>query len=455
MKSNTLENWQLSDAQAVIILAVAAVGLGDIWRLPSLAMTYGGGAFLIVYVAALGLLGTPILMAEMAFGKLAGARFSQASRAAVKTLNLSSFWLIAVYSLPLAGIAVIALYGSLAGWSFGYVFRAASGAAQNLDAAGARQLFLELAANPRQSLIWHSLFWLCIGIASSLGWRQGILRASMWFGGLMLLLTLSLADTLPALSANNDGLQVLFTPRWDDLGVAGLWQAITQACFTLSVGLGIAYVVGRHLPADSHTARIAIGVTLLDLGFSLIIGMAVASIIGTQGSVSSGVSLVFVDLVVGLGQDRSAQIQFFCLLLLLSASSALLLIEPFVQSLQDRFGDSRILASVSVTILAWLVGMLAIFSFGPLQDWQFYGRGLVDWLLYLGVNVLVPLNCLLIASFVGRALPPTLVVAASGSRLAIMGPWYIWLRFPLRLMLVLLLLQTSGIMRAILDFFSL
>lgn len=446
--------WRLSNAQAILVLAVAAVGLGDIWRLPSLAINHGGGAFLIVYVIALLALGAPVLMAELAFSKLAGARFSPASRETVRALKLSRLWLVLIYTLPLAGVAVIALYGSMAGWSFGYVFRAASGATQNLDTDTARALFLDLAADPERSLVWHTLFWLCVGVASAQGWRMGILRASMWFGGLMVVLALSLADTLPTLQRSDHGLDALFRVRWAELGIDGFWDALAQACFTLSVGLGIAYVVGRRLENTTHTARIAVGVVMLDLAFSLVIGTAVASMVGGDQVVSSGVQLVFVDLVVGLGHDRGAQVQFFCLLLLLSASSAVLLIEPFVQSIRERFRCSRVAAAGSMTLLAWLVGLLAIFSFGPWQDWEIYGRGAVDWLVYLGVNLLVPLNCLLIASFVGRALPPGLVLAASGSSLVAMGPWYIWLRFGARLLLLLLLLHTSGIMDFVLEFFQ-
>ena len=446
--------WRLSDTQAILVLAVAAVGLGDIWRLPSLALNHGGGAFLLVYVMALLGLGAPVLMAELAFGKLSGARFSPASREAVRTLKLSQFWLVLVYSLPLAGMAVIALYGSMAGWSFGYVFRAATGATLHLDTAAARALFLDLAADPERSLVWHTLFWLCVGVASAQGWRMGIFRASLWFGGLMVLLALSLADTLPALRNNAGELDALFVVNWAELGMDGFWYALAQACFTLSVGLGIAYVVGRRLEPQAHTARIAIGVVVLDLAFSLIIGTAVAAMVVGEQTVSSGVQLVFVELVVGLANDRAAQVQFFCLLVLLSASSAVLLIEPFVQSIRERFRCSRVAAAGSMTLLAWLVGLIAIFSFGPWQDWEIYGRGAVDWLLYLSVNLLVPLNCLLIASFVGRALPPGLVVAASGSSLLSMGPWYVWLRYGARLLLLLLLLQTSGIMDRVLDFFE-
>ncbi|MGJ8670843.1 MAG: sodium-dependent transporter [Oceanococcus sp.] len=446
--------WQLTDTQAVIIMGVAVIGLGDIWRLPSLALNNGGGAFLIIYLSALLLLGAPVLMAEMAFGKLAGARYSQATRAAVKSLGASRWWLIGVYSMPLAGLAVIALYGAMAGWSFGYVFRAAGGITQGLNTEQAQSLFLQLASDPERSLVWHTLFWLCIGVASAQGWRHGILRASMWFGGLMVLLSLSLADALPSLQIKSGGMQALFSPRWGELSRQGVWDAVSQACFTLSVGLGIAFVTGRHLPAESHTARIVLGVVAIDIVFSLIIGMAVAALLGDQPQVASGVSLVFVDMVVALSHSKAVQVQFFCLLLLLSASSAVLLIEPFVQSIRDRFQCSRVAAAGTMTLLAWLLGLLAIFSFGPWQHVRWYGMGVVDWLVYLGVNLLVPLNCLLIASFVGRALPPTLVVAASGSRLSIMGPWYIWLRFPVRLLLVLLLLQTSGIMDAVLDFFQ-
>ncbi len=450
----TSDSFRLSEPEAVIILAVAVVGLGDIWRLPSLALNHGGGAFLLTYIAALLLVGTPVLMAELAYGKLGGARFSSATRAAVSDLQLPRIWLLVVWSMPFAGIAVIALYGAMAGWSFGYIFRAASGASLGLDADGARQLFLGLAADPERSMVWHTLFWLCVGVVSAQGWRDGIRRGAFWFGGLMLALTLLLADALPPLGSQDQGIQRLLGLRWDELGAGGVWAALTQACFTLSVGLGIIYVTGRRLRMEAHTARIALAVIAFDLMFALVIGGAIAAVISAEGPVSSGVTLVFVDLVVGLGNDKSAQLQFFCLLLLLSASSAVLLIEPFVASVQERFQCSRVAASGGVTLLAWLVGLLAILSFGPWQDIRVLGRGLVDWLLTIGVNVLVPLNCLIIASFVGRALPAALVVTASGSRLLVMGPWYVWLRYGVRLILVLVLLQSSGIMDAVIEFFA-
>lgn len=447
------EREGLSESEAVLVLGVAVIGLGDIWRLPAMALNHGGGAFLLVYLLGLAALGLPILMAELAYGKLAPQRISAVTRAAVKDLQLPRFWLILRWSLPLASLAIIALYGALGGWSFGYVFRAASGLTYGLDAAGARALFLELAADPERSLVWHTLFWLCVGVCSAQGWRNGLLRAAAWFGGLMALLLIVLSDWLPALG-EQAGFSRLLTPRWSDLSAEGVWAALTQACFTFSVGMGLIFTVGRQLSAKAHTAHIALQVILMDLVFCLFIGSAIASLLTPGQLPQGGVALVFIDVVVGLGQSTGAQTCFFVLLVLVSASSAMLLVEPFVESVSARFQCGRVAAAAGVVFMAWLAGVVTLLSFGPWRDWVIFGRGIVDWLNFLGVNILLPLNCLIIASFVGRALPAPVVVAASGSRLAIMGPWYVWLRFPVRLILIVLLLETSGLLGAVLDFFA-
>lgn len=444
----------LSERQSILLLAVAVIGLGNVWRLPSLILNHGGAAFLLVYAGCLLGLGLPLLMAELAYGRLAGARLGQATRDSVAGLKLSRAWLILCFSLPLAGVALITLYGALAGWSFGFVFRAASGLAQLDDPEQARTLFLDLASDPERSMLWHSLFWMCIGIISAQGWRNGLLRAARWFGGLMVLLALLLADALGRLAGEGilDG--GFFAPRWSELGIAGLWAALTQACFTLTVGLGLIYVVGRRVDPQANLGRIGLSVLALDLGFSLLLGSAMATLVAPQGQMAGGVSLVFVDMVIALAPHRGLQIGFFCLLLVLSASSAMLLIEPFVQSVKSRFRCSRVAAASGVSVVAWLAGLLAIFSFGPWRDWSWGGRGLVEWLLYLGVNLLIPLNCLLLAGFVGRAMPPALVGAAVRTGLSTALIWYWLLRYPVRLVLILLILQSSGIMAAVLRFFA-
>ena len=394
-------------SRLAFILAVSgsAVGLGNIWRFPYVAGANGGGAFVLVYLICVLGIGLPIMMAEILIGR-------RGRRNPVATMQLlgeeesgNGGWRWIGIMGVIAGIIILSYYSVIAGWAVGYIVESASGSFAGTSAAGIENLFNSLSGSPLWAGSWHTLFMAISIFVVARGVERGLEQAvrvlmPALIGLLLLLLGYSMMQ-----GAFQQGVEFLFAPRFDELTAGSVLEAMGQAFFTLSVGMGAIMAYGAYLPEDASIARTSIAVVLADTGVALLAALVIFPIVFANGmDPASGPGLVFQSLPVAFGQMPGGVIVatiFFVLLTFAAWTSAISLMEPAVAWCMETMKFSRVGAASAVGGVIWLVGWLSVLSFGPMANVQFLRGTVFENFDYLTNNIMLPVGGLAIVAFAG------------------------------------------------------
>lgn len=394
-------------SRLAFILAVSgsAVGLGNIWRFPYVAGVNGGGAFVLVYLICVLGIGLPIMMAEILIGRR-GRRNPAATMQLLgeeEAGNGGWRW-IGLLGIA-AGIIILSYYSVIAGWAVGYIFESASGVFSEASVDEVEGIFGSLIGSPLRAGAWHTLFMAISVFVVARGVERGLEQAvrvlmPALIGLLLLLLGYSMMQ-----GAFEQGVDFLFAPRFEELTAGSVLEAMGQAFFTLSVGMGAIMAYGAYLPEEASVTRTSIAVVLADTGVALLAALVIFPIVFANGmDPASGPGLVFQSLPLAFGQMPGGVIVatiFFLLLTFAAWTSAISLMEPAVAWCMETLKLSRIGAASSVGGIIWLLGWLTVLSFGPMSDVQFLRGTVFDNFDYLTNNIMLPLGGLAIVGFAG------------------------------------------------------
>lgn len=399
---------QWSGRWAFIMAATgAAVGLGNIWKFPYIVGENGGGAFVLVYLATLALVGVPVLMAEVMLGRRGRLCPVNTIRCLAREERASPFWQLAGWSGMIAGILILSFYSVIGGWVLAFLARAVVGTFTGLTADGVTNIFRTLTQDPERLLAWHTIFMAMTMMVVAYGVRRGIdriVRVLMPLLMIMLVLLVAYSWQTPYF---NRAIEFLFTPDFSQLTRQGVLVAMGHAFFTLSLGVGTMMMYGAYLPQNSSIAGMTVIVVLADTLIALLAGIAIFPLVYANGlSSSEGPGLVFLTLPIAFGHmdgGETVAILFFVMLMFAAWSSAIALIEPMVAYLVERWPMSRGSASLWVGVLTWMLGIGTVFSFNIWSGsgYLYQGKTFFELLDYLASNILLPLSGLLIALFAG------------------------------------------------------
>src|SRR5690625_2942387 len=214
--------------------AGSAVGLGNIWKFPYMAGENGGGAFVLVYLLCIVLIGLPIMMAEIMIGRHTQKNPIAAFGHLAKELNASPAWSLIGWLGVTTGFLILSFYSVVAGWALAYVWKAGSGVFVELSASRSQGEFAELLSSPWELLAWHTVFMLLCWLVVVRGVQGGIEWAVRWMMPLLLLLLLALVVYAAWLGHFNEGLRFLLRPQFSELTRTSVLMALGQAFFTLS-----------------------------------------------------------------------------------------------------------------------------------------------------------------------------------------------------------------------------
>ncbi len=442
----------------------SAVGLGNIWKFPYITGEYGGGAFVLVYLICIALIGIPVMMAEILLGRRGRRSPINTMRELTRSEGTSPVWRLVGWGGVLTGFLILSFYSVVAGWAFAYVFEGAIGSFNGLDGDGAGALFGDLTAAPDRLIFWHTLFIGMTVLVVANGVRSGLERLITWLMPLLFVLLAILVGYAMAAGDFARGLHFLFDVDFsrvftvcDEAGQCGytaepVLVAMGHAFFTLSLGMGAIMAYGSYMPRDASIASSTIMIAIADTLVALMAGLAIFPLVFANGlEPGAGPGLVFVSLPIAFGAMPGGQFfgtLFFILLVFAAWSSSISLVEPAVAWLTENEHLSRPKAAWIIGGLAWVLGIGSALSFNLWsgEEYQIFGKTLFDIKDYVTANIMLPLGGLAIALFTGWAVGRRLPESELGMRSArLFGAWHFTLRYIAPAGIVLIFLNAIGV----------
>ncbi len=381
----------------------SAVGLGNIWKFPSLTGMNGGAGFLLVYLLATLLVGLPVMIAETMLGRAARAN-------AVTTFDRVAprnqwWWKVIGWMGFAAALLIMSFYSGVAGWVYAYIFKAISGEISTTDPKVAGEVFGKLVSNPVSSLVWQ---WVVLGVTGSiimLGVSKGIEAVARKLMPLLFILLLILCARSLTLPGAMQGLTFLFSPDLAKITPAVVLTALGLAFFKLSIGMGTMMTYGSYFRENQNIPATTTRVMLADLSVSLLAGIAIFPAVFAFGfEPAAGPSLVFMTIpavFTAMPGGTVFMTIFFILTAIASVCAILSLLEVPVAILSERFGLGRKMASLYTIIAIALLGVPATLSQSLTAEMKIFGMNPFDLFDFLSSNVLLPLGGILICLFVG------------------------------------------------------
>lgn len=400
-KAKTPRDLFGSKLGVIAAAAGSAVGLGNIWKFPYEAGQNGGGAFLLVYIGFILAIGFPIMLSEFIIGRKSRAN----AAGAFKKLAPGKPWFIVGWMGVAAAFMILAFYGVVAGWTLEYIKEAVTGSFHGSSASELEDSFNAFMTDPVRPIIWQILFMMLTGGIILGGVKNGIEKYTKILMPLLLLIIIIMGVKAVSLPGGSEGLEFLFSFQFEKITSKVIIEALGQAFFSLSLGMGAIITYGSYVNSNSNLTRTALQVTFVDTLIAILAGVAIFPAVfafGIEPSVGEG--LVFITLPSIFEQMSGGYIWgilFFVLLAVAALTSTISLLEVIVAYLSEEFKIKRKTATITGTIIVSFLGALCSLSLGMGSEYTFMGQNFFGVLNFTSSNILLPLGGMLIALFLG------------------------------------------------------
>lgn len=388
---------------AVLVTAGSSVGLGNIWRFPYVAGDNGGGAFLVIYIVCVLLLGLPLMLAEFSVGRSTRLNAVGAYRA------LAPRWTPLGYNNVLTAFMILGFYFVVSGWTGAYVVRSLTGELAHFTQPGQYAAsFDTLVAGPWRPVVYTCAFVLMTHLVIALGVEKGIERSARVLMPLLLAMLVILAVRALFMPGAGEGVRFLFHPDFSKVTPRTVLVALGQAFFSLSIGLGGMVTYASYFKSDTNLRHTAFNVTLIDTLVAVLAGLVIFPAVFSAGiAPAAGPSLVFITLPGIFNAMPGAMIWstiFFVLLAVAALTSTISLHEVLTVYVHEEWHLSRRAAAWLTTGATALLASLASLSLGAWDALRIGSLNLFDALDFATANVLLPLGGLFISLFTGWVL---------------------------------------------------
>ena len=397
------EQWG-SKIGFILAAAGSAIGLGNIWKFPYLAGENGGGAFVLVYLICVLVLGLPIMIAEIVIGRHTEKDPVGAFKIIAEGRRR---WELVGYLGVATGFLILTFYCTVGGWTIGYVIKSLTGAISQMgDTKAAESAFAEFVQNPFTMVFYHFLF---IGITMLIvigGIKKGIEKWNKILLPMLFIIILVLIVRSLTLEGSSKGLLFYLKPDFSKITIKVVIEAMGQCFFSLSLGMGAMITYGSYLKKNEKILNSALQIAGLDTLAAFLAGLAIFPAVFAVGMTpDKGPGLTFNILPVVFAKMYFGAVfstLFFLLLLIAAITSNISLLEVVVAYLTDEKGWSRKKAVLVFGILIFLLGIPASLSFGVMKDVTvFFGLTYFDFMDTLTTTYMLPIGGLFIALCLG------------------------------------------------------
>ena len=388
----------------LLLSAGCAIGIGNVWKFPWMTGQYGGGAFVLIYLLFLLILGVPVLTMEFAMGRAA----QKSPLKMYGQLKPGTKWGWHGYVCLLGNVVLMTFYTTVSGWMLQYFVNTAAGAFAGLDTAGIEAKFGEMLASPGIMALYMGIV-VVIGFSViSLGVQKGLERVTKWMMMSLILLMWVLAFHSMTLPGGSTGLTFYLIPdfqRMSGIGVGSvIVGAMNQAFFTLSLGIGAMAIFGSYIGKDHALMGEAVRVSLLDTMVALCSGLIIFPACFAYGvDVNSGPALIFMTLPnvfnhIALGRFWGSL--FFLFLTFAAFSTVLAVFENIVCCVSEMTLWSRKKTCAVCCVCMFLLSLPCLLGYNLWQNVRpVAGHDILDSEDFLVSNILLPLGSLIFVLF--------------------------------------------------------
>ena len=389
----------------ILVSAGCAIGIGNVWKFPYVCGQNGGAIFVIIYLIFLAIMGIPILTMELAIGRRSGKTIIQAYKTLEKP---GSKWHLHGWICLLGNLLLMMYYTTVAGWMLMYFWEFLSGKIVNPKPDDTGEYFDNLLANPRAMIVFTiAIIWLGF-IVISFGVKKGLEKVNkiMMIGLLGLIMVLAVRCMF--LENASAGIKFYLMPDLDRVNEVGwgnvITSAMTQAFFTLSLGIASMEVFGSYMSKDYRLTGEAIKIGVLDTFVAIISGLIIFSACFSFSiAPDQGPSLIFVTLpkvFTSMNGGRVWGTMFFLFMTFASFSTIIAVLENMVGICMDTFKWDRFKAVLINFIVVILTSLPCMLSFNILSDVTLPGgKTIMESEDFIVSNLLLPLGSLVVLLF--------------------------------------------------------
>ena len=445
MKHAAHERSAWSGKMAFILAgAASAVGLGNLWRFPTLAAKYGGGMFIFTYFVLAFTLGVSLLLLETALGRKTKLSVIGAFS------SLRSRWKFVGVLAAAVPFIITPYYCIIGGWVTKYL---ASYVAQGAEAVAADGFFTTFITDPVFTYVFMIIFMLlCIGVVA-LGVKNGIEKANMVMMPLLLVMAIGISIFVLMQPGAIEGAAYYLIPDPSKFSAELVINALGQMFYSLSLAMGIMVTYGSYLDRKENLTESVASIAGFDLIVSFLAGLMIVPAaflalgLGEGGTMTAGPSLMFVTLPTvfnGMGGVATIiGIVFFVLVLFAAATSAISLIEACTSIIQDGTqwsrGKSLVVCSVFVIAAGCFInaGYNSLIWIEPLGP----GTQLLDFFDFISNSVMMPIVALFTCIFVGWIIKPKAIIdeVRVSSKFKLAGVWTVIIKYIAPILVIIIL----------------
>ncbi len=390
----------------ILLSAGCAIGIGNVWKFPYMAGQYGGGAFVLLYLFFLVIMGIPVMAIEFSLG-----RASQKSpvRLYQQLEPRGSKWHLHGYAAMAGNYLLMMFYTTVAGWMIQYFVSTASGKFSGLNPEQVGQAFGEVCANPT-TMMAYTILVVAVGFfVCSFSLQKGLEQVTKYMMLALLAIMVLLAVHSFTMEGATEGLTFYLKPDLEKMREVGVGSvvmgAMNQAFFTLSLGIGAMAIFGSYLGKERSLLGESVNVAILDTFVALTSGLIIFPACFTYNvEVGSGPRLIFVTLPnvfnnMSLGNLWGGM--FFLFMTFAALSTVFAVFENILACCMDLFGWSRKKACVINCIALILLSLPCALGFNVLSGIHPLGgsTNLMDLEDFLVSNLLLPLGSVLFILF--------------------------------------------------------
>ncbi len=394
---------------AILAAAGSAVGLGNVWRFPIETGQNGGAAFIIIYIMCIIFLGLPVMISEFLIGRYTHTNTAGAYR--ILSKGGRSHWIgrMGVFT----GWFILCYYAVVGGWTLHYTFLSATNAFNGVKATEYTDVFNGFVSNPWMPLLWFILFLLIAHFVVTRGVQSGIEKFSKILMPMLFIIVIFLAVSSVMLPGASAGVEFLLRPDWSKVDSKVVIEAMGQAFFSLSLGMGCLCTYASYFDETTPLAKTALHVCVIDTMIAVLAGFIIFPSIFNIGmnpnEAGVGASLTFISLPnvfqQSLGEGSLMAIvfstMFYFLLFVAAVTSAISLHEVATAYITEEFNMPRRMGAAIVTGTVLVLGSLCSLSFGPLSEFKILNRNVFSMFDDISGIILLPIGVMMISLFAG------------------------------------------------------